>query len=68
MTTTVTIRTLVRLDVTALKNEALRLRKAMVEGENNGITNVFFIDPDLTVGEKNTLQTLIDKIGTGSVT
>lgn len=66
--TTIIIRTLLRIDTNALINEANRLGKTLREGDNDGISNVFYINPDLTAGEKNTLQTLIDKIGTGSIT
>jgi len=66
--TKITIRTLLRLDVNAIKLEATKLGKELKEGDNDGITNIFFIDPDLTTGQKNVIQALIDKIGTGSVT
>jgi len=66
--TKITIRTLLRLDVTSIALEAQRLGKEFREGGNEGITKEFFIEPDLTPGQKTVLQTLIDKIGTGSVT
>ena len=37
-------------------------------GDNNGITKTFTTSPDLTAGQKTALQTLIDKIGMGSIT
>lgn len=66
--TKVIIRTLLNLDTLAIKFEAERLGKVFSEGDNEGVTNVFFITPDLTTGQKNVLQALIDKIGTGSIT
>jgi len=62
------IRTLLQLDRNAIITEARKLGKEITEGDNEGITNIFFIKPDLTTAQKNVLQALIDKIGTGSVT
>jgi len=66
--TKIILRTLLTIDYSALHNEAKRLNKVLKQGDNNGITKVFFVEPDLTVAQKNVMQTLIDKIGTGSVT
>lgn len=65
--TKITIRSLLPIDETALQQEARRLGKELANGDNDGITKIFFITPDLSTGEKNVLQTLINKIGTGSV-
>jgi len=66
--TKIIIRTLLKINDTALFQEAERLGKELKTGDNDGITKIFFITPDLTVGQKTIIQTLIDKIGTGSVT
>lgn len=66
--TKIIIRTLIRLDTSALLQEATKLGKQLKEGDNDGITNIFFITPDLNTAQKNVLQALIDKIGTGSIT
>ena len=65
--TKITIRTLLNIDISSIKREADRLGKEMNEGDNDGITKIFFIKPDLNTAQKNVLQTLINKIGTGSV-
>ncbi len=64
----ITIRTLMMLDVNSIAKEAARLGKTFTEGSNDGVTNEFYITPDLSAGEKSVLQALIDKIGTGSIT
>lgn len=66
--TKIIIRTLLSLDTASLVKEARKLGKELAEGDNEGITKIFFITPDLTIGQKNVIQALIDKIGTGSVT
>ena len=66
--TKIVIRTLLPLDIRAMQQEAVILGKEFSQGSNDGITNIFFITPDLSAAEKLVLQTLIDKVGTGSVT
>ena len=56
------------IDINAIQQEAIRLNKTFSLGDNDGVTKIFFITPDLSAGEKSVLQTLIDKIGTGSIT
>ena len=52
----------------ALKQEAIKANLEFLEGDSDGITNIFFTKPDLNAGQKTTIQALIDKIGTGSIT
>ncbi len=66
--TKIVIRTLLVLDSSAIRQEAEKLGKTFSGGDTDGITNIFFITPDLTAAQKSTIQTLIDKIGSGSVT
>ena len=65
--TEIVIRSLLSIDVDSLFNEAQKLGKEFVTGANDGISKVYYITPDLTTGQKNALQTLIDKIGTGTI-
>ena len=65
--TKIIIRTLLVLDAQAIIQEGQKLNKTVLQGDNDGITNIFFITPDLTTGQKNVMQALIDKIGTGSI-
>jgi len=64
----ITIRTLIPLDVRAIKNEAIKLGLTFKEGDNDGITNIFHTTPNLNAGQKAILQSLINKIGTGTIT
>jgi len=66
--TKITIRTLLSIDADAITNEAVRLGKTARTGDTDGITKIFFIEPNLTTAQKNVFQTLINKIGSGSVT
>jgi len=66
--TKIIVRTLLPLDYSAIRLEAEKLGKIYEQGDNDGITKIFFITPDLTAGQKSVIQTLIDKIGTGSIT
>lgn len=62
------IRTLLVIDIQALILEGKKLGILIKQGDNEGITNIFHTTPNLTLGQKNVLQALIDKIGTGSIT
>lgn len=62
------IKTLLVLDSQSIIQEGLNLGVVVNSGDNNGITKTFTTSPDLTAGQKTALQTLIDKIGMGSIT
>ena len=64
----ITIRTLLVLDVASIQKEIEAQGLEFLNGDNNGITKIFFTKPDLTTGQKAVVQVLIDKIGTGSIT
>ena len=66
--TKIIIKTLLIIDSDAIRGEAQKLGKEFKGGDNEGITKVFFIKPDLSASEKSTFTSLIGKIGIGSVT